>query len=152
MSMISPRQLISVQVKADKADTAVIFIVASDNPLWCQSYLLDAALNIEFAKSFHREIEGLLSEFLFDFALLSRSNHSVHSVIGTFSFWSSFLAGGAVFQPLDYPRQRKRLEMAVQIERAANPRYKHVVLPSWSSDGDARSKRILKEAESQIAP
>ena len=105
-----------------------MFVVASDNPEWCRKYLSRPEWSMEFTTDYYDRI-GNLSQVFFDFTVLARSNHSVNNVIGTFSFWASFLAGGDVFQALDYPWQTRRLQMAIQIARANRTRYRNVKFP-----------------------
>ena len=127
-------------------NSKVVFLVASDNPKWCQKYLVEPKWNIEFTSDYFDQLLPEMSEVFFDFTVLAKSNHSVNNVPGTFSYWTNFLCGGQIFQAFDYPMQNKRLELAVQIARANSPRYHNVKFPE-DIIVPANYKEITKEGE-----
>ena len=105
-----------------KGDPEIVYVVASDNPRWCKKYLVEPSWNIAFTADYYNYLNSSVSETFFDFTVLAKGNHSVNNVPGTFSFWSNFLSGGQVFEAFDYPKQTKRLELAVQIDRSVTTR------------------------------
>ena len=81
--------------------------------------------NIEFTIEYYNaRSESLnVTDAMFDFVVLSKADHCVNNVPGTFSYWSNFLSPGRTFQALDYPQQTQRLELSVQISRTPTTRY-----------------------------
>ncbi|OWF55439.1 galactoside 2-alpha-L-fucosyltransferase 1-like [Mizuhopecten yessoensis] len=69
----------------------VIFVVCSNGLTWCKDNLDSDFYPIQYST---------LGDSGADLALLSRCNHSIISV-GSFSWWSGYLAGGEVVYPVD---------------------------------------------------
>ena len=80
-----------------------IFLVISDDAKWCQSNLIKKQKDVFIASQNNlTEIESVGH----DLAIMSQCNHTIMSR-GTFSFWSSYLAGGgATVLPCHLPAFR----------------------------------------------
>jgi len=87
----------------------VMFVVVSDNPSWCKDQRV-------FGGNDTRVIEGTdqTGSALQEFAMLSLCNHSIIT-IGTFGWWSAWLAGGNVIYNsefnLKHHRNRGRVKL-----------------------------------------
>ena len=105
----------------------LVFIISSDDSEWCKMNLNFGTVSVEYLAD-HRELLKGSDPFYFDFAVLSLCDHSVINNAGAMSFWTSFLAGGDVFMPFDFPELKQKPDLIVQIERADNERYHNVIV------------------------
>lgn len=73
----------------------VAFLVASDEPEWAKrGFPRDFEFPIFYSEDYHTELRDSEVDLAhFDFAVLTLCQNSIFS-IGTFGFWSSYLAGG----------------------------------------------------------
>lgn len=89
------------------AQETLIFIVASDDLQWCKNNLVKTDVNLYFVDDLKANITDATDAEL-DFATLVACNHSIISV-GTFSWWTGYLAGGDVVYYKNYPAPYSKL-------------------------------------------
>ena len=90
-----------------------IFIVVSDDHLWCQQNIVGPDVRY-----------SLFTEAIVDFAIVTLCDHTIMSV-GTFGWWAGWLAGGTVVYLADYPIPGSLLEKRVMHGR------ENFYFPDW---------------------
>jgi galactoside 2-L-fucosyltransferase 1/2 len=87
-----------------KTPSKVVYVVCSDDINWCRNYL-------KSANSSRHVVFVSTQDPLVDMAVLAQCQHSIITV-GTFGWWSAWLANGTTVYYGDWPAKGSSLDLA----------------------------------------
>ena len=123
----------------------MIFVLATDDLYWSQRMFRDLP-DVEFVSLAGESLRGntTTQQIAFDFAVLSHCQRSIFG-IGTFGFWSSYLANGEVI--LATGNAPKKHDIVEHVEQASIQGWTIMQDPCFENNGELTSECVLNRLE-----